>query len=145
MVEIDNQVVIDTVVLVEPKLVIPVLIGSIGRKDFRDERKTFLLGETLPAYNTFQMYFISHYHVGSNNSPPNFHLVHPYCYSKTIRITEPVVCPGHTASFQGDHPGGVTMAMADGAVAFIPEHIDYHTWCVLGDRDSNTPVNLGAL
>ena len=107
--------------------------------------RTFLLGETLPAYNTFQMYFISHYHVGSNNSPPNYHKVYPGCYSKTVRITDPF-CPGHMASFKSDHPGGVTMAMSDGSVHFVNENIQYYVWCVLGDRDSGSPtVSVGSL
>lgn len=121
-------------------------MGRIERK-FKEVpdglSKTFLLGEALPAYSTFHMYFISHYHVGSNNSPPNYHKVHPVCYSKTVRITTPF-CPGHMASFKSEHPGGVTMAMSDGSVLFVDEHIDYHTWCVLGDRDSGTTVSVGS-
>jgi len=122
-------------------------MGRVSRQ-FNEVRdglsKTFLLGETLPAYNTFQMYFISTFHVGSNNSPPNYHKVYPECYSIDTRITTPL-CFAWMSSFKSDHPGGVVMAMADGAVAFIPEHIDYHTWCVLGDRDSGTSVGLGSI
>ena len=101
---------------------------------------TFLLGETLPAYNTFHMYFISTYHVGSNNSPPNYHKVYPVCYSKTVRITDPL-CFCWMASFKSDHTGGVNMAMSDGSVHGISEDIDYYVWCVLGDRDSGATVS----
>ena len=107
--------------------------------------RTFLLGETLPAYSTFQMYFISHFHVGSNNSPPNYHKVYPVCYSRTERITDPF-CPGHMGSFKSDHPGGVTMAMSDGSVHFVNENIQYFVWCVLGDRDSGAvTASVGSL
>jgi hypothetical protein len=123
-------------------------MGTVSRR-FRevpdDLSKTFLLGETLPIYNTFHMYFISHYHVGSNNSPPNYHKVHPYCKSKDKRITDPIPCFAYLASFKSDHPGGVIMAIADETVTFVLEEIDYFTWCVLGDRDSGTTVDLGSL
>ena len=123
-------------------------MGRISRK-FSEApdglSRTFLIGETLPAYSTFQMYFISHYHVGSNNSPPNYHKVYPECYNLTTRITDPL-CFGYMASFKSEHPGGVNMAMSDGSVHFISENIEYFVWCVLGDRDSGSPtVSVGSL
>ena len=117
-------------------------MGRISRK-FSEApdglSRTFLIGETLPAYSTFQMYFISTYHVGSNNSPPNYHKVYPECYNLTTRITDPL-CFGYMASFKSEHPGGVNMAMSDGSVHFISENIEYFVWCVLGDRDSGAPT-----
>jgi prepilin-type N-terminal cleavage/methylation domain-containing protein len=105
---------------------------------------TFLLGETLPAYSTFMMYFASSYNFGPNNSPPNYHKVYPICYNKTMRITDPV-CYAFMASFKSEHPGGVNMATSDGSVHFISENVDYFVWCVLGDRDSGAPVSVGSL
>ena len=102
---------------------------------------TFLLGETLPIYSTFQMYFLSHYHVGSCNSPPNYHTAYPICKSRDTRVTDPP-CYAYMAGFKSEHPGGLNMAMADGGVHFISENIEYRTWCALGDRDSGIPVSV---
>ena len=40
-------------------------------------------------------------------------------------------------AFKSQHPGGVNVAMADGAVRFIEENIDYRTLQMLGDRRDN--------
>ena len=104
--------------------------------------KTFLLGETLPAFSTFQMYFISCWHVGSINPPPNYHKAWPICKSNTRVSTPP--CHAYMCGFKSAHPGSVTMAMADGSVQLINEDIDYYVWCVLGDRDSGATVSAGS-
>jgi hypothetical protein len=37
------------------------------------------------------------------------------------------------------------MALADGSVQFVSEQIEYFVWCVLGDRDSGSPVSANSL
>ena len=105
---------------------------------------TFLLGESLPIYSSFRMYFVSHFHVGSVNSPPNYHKAYPYCRSRDQRMPQPPPCHAYMAAFMSEHPGGVNMAMADGSIHFIGENIEYFVWCVLGDRDSGASVSAGS-
>ena len=106
---------------------------------------TFLMGETLPLYNQFHMYFCSHLHVGSNNAPPNNHEIYPECREARDRYFEGPPCFSLMQGFKSEHPGGVSMAMADGSVHFISENIQYYTWCILGQRDSGAPKSAGSL
>ena len=102
---------------------------------------TFLVGETLPAYNTFDMYFASHMHIGSVNPPLNAHKLGtaPFaqCTETNTRID---TCYAHMGGYKSQHPGGAQMALADGSVQFIAETINYTTWCYLGDKKDNQPV-----
>jgi prepilin-type N-terminal cleavage/methylation domain-containing protein len=45
-----------------------------------------------------------------------------------------------TQAARSYHTGGVHALLCDGAVRFISDNIDRHTWAVLGDRDSQMPV-----
>lgn len=94
---------------------------------------TFLLGETLPVYNTFHMYFASHLHIGSSNPPPNYHLKTSECPpARNARVGN---CYATMSGFKSAHRGGMHMAFADGAVKFVSDSIDYAVWCYLGDKD----------
>ena len=112
--------------------------------------KTFLLGETLPAYSGLQMYFVSCWHVGSVNPPPNYHKVYPACYSKDTSVSGDPLSPGtptcnaYMGGFKSEHSGGINMAMADGSVHCISDDIDYYVWCILGDRDSGATVSASS-
>ena len=107
---------------------------------------TFLVGETLPAYDQFHMYFVSHCHVGSNNAPPNYHKLYPECIEARDTYFEesPLPCYRLMMGFKSEHPGGVTMALADGSVQFVSENIDYYIWCILGGRDDGAPIPAGS-
>ena len=101
---------------------------------------TFLIGETLPIYNSFDMYFASHMHIGTNNPPPNYHQIYTACpKSRNARVD---TCYAHMGGFKSVHPGGVLMGMTDGSVQFISETIDYSTWCYLGDKEDKVPVQI---
>jgi len=100
---------------------------------------TFLIGEHLPAYNTFGMYFASHMHISSTNTPPNHHKVNTTCTKTDSRISS---CYSDMGGFMSQHPGGVNMALSDGSIRFIPETVDYVTWCYLGDKADGNPVEL---
>lgn len=94
--------------------------------------RTFLIGETLPIYSTFHMYFASHLHTGSNNPPPNYHKVYTSCPpSRDRRIG---TCYAHMSGFMSAHGDLVGMALADGSIKYIRESIDYETWCNLGNK-----------
>ena len=121
-------------------------IGRIARRfsDINDGlSNTFLLGETLPIYDQFQMYFCSHLHVGSNNPPPNYHHIYPDCIKAKDSYFENPKCFVLMNGFKSAHPGGVTMAMADGSVQFISDDIEYRMWCILGDRKSGLTKSAG--
>ncbi|WP_339728061.1 DUF1559 domain-containing protein [uncultured Gimesia sp.] len=115
--------------------------GRLSYK-FRDcpdgTSNTFLVGETLPIYSTFNMYFASHMHIGSTNTPPNYFKTYTACpKSRNTRIDS---CYAYMGGFMSRHVGGVHMCMADGGVRFISENIDYETWCYLGDKDDEQVV-----
>lgn len=90
---------------------------------------TYLAGEVLPNLSLHHMLFNSHYIVGSQYFPPNNHQLlgyvnsGPYTSSREAGI-----------GFKSEHPGGVTMAMADGSVDFVNDTIDYVIWFRTGDK-----------
>lgn len=100
---------------------------------------TFLLGESLPIYSTFHMYFASHMQVGTTTAPPNFHKVWTQCPKSDKRID---ACYAHMGGFKSEHPGGLHMAMADASVQFIAETIDFPTWCFLGNKSDGQSVSF---
>lgn len=123
--------------------------GGYKALKFRDCKdgtsNTFLMGETLSAWNSFNMYFVSHAHVGSVNVPPNFHLINPNgCpKAKTARQTGTGGynrCYADMGGFMSDHSGGVQMLLTDGSVRFVSENINYTTWVYLGDRDDGQVI-----
>ena len=94
---------------------------------------TFLIGETLPIYSTFHMYFISHMHIGTSNTPPNYQKIYTACpKAPDSRID---ACYAYMGGYMSGHPGGVVMALSDGSVRFASDTIDYRTWVFLGDKD----------
>jgi len=44
--------------------------------------------------------------------------------------------------FSSAHPGGLNMLIGDASVRFIPDTIDFTTWCRLGDKADGNPVQL---
>lgn len=93
---------------------------------------TFLIGETLPIYSSFNMYFASHMHIGTTNPPPNYFKVYTACpKSRDARVGD---CYAYLGGFMSEHVGGMHMCLGDGSVRFISENIDYQTWCFLGDK-----------
>ena len=106
---------------------------------------TFLVGETLPLYSTFHMYFASHMHIGTENPPPNYHRVFTACNTVSftkdqLRTTRQGTCYASMGGYMSQHVGGLHMCMADGAVKFISENINYNTWTFLGSREDGQVV-----
>ena len=100
---------------------------------------TFLLGETLPIYSTFHMYFASHMHIGTSNPPPNYHKIYATSCPKS-RTSRVDTCYAHMGGFMSQHPGGLHMILTDASVRFVADAIDYTTWCYLGDRTDGKAV-----
>ncbi len=104
---------------------------------------TFLLGERLPAYNSAAMYLMSHEGaLGRTNVPPNYWKVAIQCQDKdrAWNSRPPHNCNGPMSGFSSLHPGGVNMAMSDGAVRFINETIDFYTYNLLGNKADGESV-----
>jgi len=103
---------------------------------------TFLIGEQLPMYSTFMMYFSSHMNVATTNVPPNYHRTSTTCGKQpTARQAD---CYAQMGGFKSEHPGGVMIAFADGSVQFISDSIDYETYQYLGDRSDGQAIPGGA-
>ena len=119
---------------------------SYGIRDCTDgTSNTFLVGETLPLYSTFHMYFASHMHIGTTNPPPNYHKTFAACNTTTftkaqLRATRQGTCYASMGGFMSQHVGGVQMCMGDGSVRFISENINYNTWVYLGDKSDGYAV-----
>jgi prepilin-type N-terminal cleavage/methylation domain-containing protein/prepilin-type processing-associated H-X9-DG protein len=112
---------------------------------------TFMFGETLPIWNGFSMYLVSHGRVlKTTNVPPNWNKVflEQNCDRNAYLTARPATgspgwpdgCP--EPGFMSEHPGTVNMAMGDGSVRSISQNIDYITWNSLGDRQSGVPHPL---
>ena len=118
-----------------------------GRKEYKMARcvdgtsKTFLLGETLPIWSTFHMYFASHMHIGTANPPPNYQKVMFATCPKqpTARVSN---CYATNGGFKSQHAGGVQMCMADASVQFIPDNINYTVWCYLANKEDGQVATL---
>jgi len=103
---------------------------------------TFLIGETIPTWTQFMLYFNSHLSAASTNIPPNYFKTNPQncenpapCYTEGNPPSNPGRgCIPDRSGFNSLHPGGLLMAMSDGSVHFVSETIDYETWVFLGDR-----------
>lgn len=106
---------------------------------------TFLVGESLPLFSTFHMYFASHMHIGTTNPPPNYQKTYSACNLTTftrdqLRTTRQGTCYAYMGGFMSQHVGGLHMCMTDGSVRFISENIDYNTWTTLGDKADGRTV-----
>lgn len=104
---------------------------------------TVFIGETLPIWNSLDMYFSGHMHVGTMNVPPNYHKVDPSCgKAKTSRGGGGTCAyaPSWMGGYKSEHPGGVQVAMTDGSVRFINDGINYALWCYLGDKDDGQAI-----
>ena len=94
--------------------------------------KTLLLGETLPVYSSFMMYFCSALNIATTNPPPNNHLIYTGCPKAPLsRIGD---CYAHMGGFMSEHTGGFQAALADGSVRFIAETIEYDVYQYLGNK-----------
>lgn len=102
---------------------------------------TVLVGESLPAYNSFGMYFVSHAgNIASMNLPPNYHRVYTACTKAGNKSARQDDCYRHMGGYKSEHPGGLNLALTDASVRFVSQTIDYATWCYLGDRDDGTVI-----
>jgi prepilin-type processing-associated H-X9-DG protein len=97
--------------------------------------KTFLIGENLPIYSTFMMYFSGHMNVATTNSPPNYYKVNAEgCPKQPTERYRDAPCYAYMAGFNSLHPGGVNICLTDGSVRFVSETIDYMVYNYLGNR-----------
>jgi len=106
---------------------------------------TFLIGETIPSWTQFMMYFNSHLNCGSTNIPPNYFKINARgCANPALCYTAGVgrPCIPDRSGFNSLHPGGLQMATADGSVHFVSEFIDYETWVYLGDRSDGVAISV---
>jgi len=102
---------------------------------------TLLIGESLPIYSSFRMYFASHMNIASTNTLPNNHRIETECPKAPLsRIND---CYANMGGYMSEHPGGVNLALADGSVHYISETIDYVTYQYLGDREDGEAQNNG--
>jgi prepilin-type N-terminal cleavage/methylation domain-containing protein len=94
--------------------------------------KTLLLGETLPIYSSYMMYFSGALNVASTNPPPNYYRIYTACpKSPTARTGN---CAVYMGGYMSEHPGGFNAALTDGSVRFIVDLIDYRVYQYLGDK-----------
>jgi hypothetical protein len=94
---------------------------------------TILLGETLPIYSSFNMYFVSHAQCASTNIPLNYHKTYTACpKSRGSRLD---TCYAYMGGYKSQHPGGVLISMTDASVRFLPETVDYTVYQYMGGRD----------
>lgn len=103
-------------------------VTNLGIRHVTDgTSNTFLLGETKPHYNQYGS-------VWAINIPESlFHLKINSSYLKTIELSGTADW-GSGSGHASYHTGGAHFLMADGAVKFISENVDYTTYCYLGDR-----------
>jgi prepilin-type N-terminal cleavage/methylation domain-containing protein len=104
---------------------------------------TFLLGEQLPGYTQHALYFHSYLTAPTTNIPPNYHVSRPDCPEPCTAAESdgtPTSCVYSMMGFKSKHPGGLSMAMADGSITFINETIAYQTWVLLGSRSDGFTV-----
>ena len=99
---------------------------------------TFLIGERLPKLYIHGMLWHSHLIVATANVPPNNFKISGCPYERN----DTVPCYQQSQGFNGLHPGGVVMAIADGSVQFVSEQIDYGTWVYLAARNDGFPASL---
>ena len=110
---------------------------------------TFLVGENLPAYNSWAMYFHGHqYNLLTTNLPPNYQNVatqcavnKSQCYSARWAGTYSG-CSSYMAGFKSLHPGGLNMLFTDGSVHFIMDSINYVSWNYLGDKQDGQAISI---
>jgi prepilin-type N-terminal cleavage/methylation domain-containing protein/prepilin-type processing-associated H-X9-DG protein len=96
---------------------------------------TFLIGETLPQYNAFTMYFVTTSNVATTNVPPN-------TAEAAYRIDPSRENYNSTGGFNSRHPGGVQVMMADGSSRWVGDGIDYRLYQFLGNRKDGQIASL---
>jgi prepilin-type N-terminal cleavage/methylation domain-containing protein/prepilin-type processing-associated H-X9-DG protein len=95
---------------------------------------TFLIGETLPQYNDFMMYFVTTSNVATTNVLPNT--------AAAAHATCTWECYAPTGGFNSRHPGGVQVMMADGSSRWVGDGIDYRLYQFLGNRKDGQIASL---
>jgi len=104
---------------------------------------TFLIGETLPEYSDFAMYFVSHLNVASTNMPPNMAAAaYPACKNGSAYVAIKNDCYIVASGFNSRHPGGVQVMMADGSSRWVGDGIEYSLYQYLGNRKDGQIASL---
>lgn len=99
---------------------------------------TILLGETLPHENMHNGAFSTHYPVVATNIPINTFVPDDEWPITGLHLTN----YSRASGIKSRHPGGAHVAMADGAVHFFAQEIDFVTLRTLGTRRGNELVSL---
>jgi prepilin-type N-terminal cleavage/methylation domain-containing protein/prepilin-type processing-associated H-X9-DG protein len=110
-------------------------VTSIAGRDVRDgTSNTIMMGETKPHYSEFGGLW-------TYNVPTSlFSLKLNSSFLKIAELNRTVSwlnAQGH-ASY---HPGGAQFVYADGSVKFLPDSMDYPTYCRAGDRADGKPIS----
>jgi hypothetical protein len=64
------------------------------------------------------------------------------CVALYHGINTTIATSGNTVALQSLHPGGVHVALGDGAVTFMNEDIEFRTYLSLGSRNGGEPADI---
>jgi prepilin-type N-terminal cleavage/methylation domain-containing protein/prepilin-type processing-associated H-X9-DG protein len=94
------------------------------------------LGNNAFATSPWLVGMVSYNHVGSPNSYP--------CQDPANPNSTPYVGPLGSVPATSNHPGGVTVGMADGSVRFVNDSVDLKVWWGLGTRYGREVISSDA-
>jgi prepilin-type N-terminal cleavage/methylation domain-containing protein/prepilin-type processing-associated H-X9-DG protein len=106
--------------------------------------KTIAMGEVLPNCN-YELVRFGYWDSQSWYVATSIPINYDSCYPGPPSWPAAVPCKNWfnyrtSAGFKSRHPGGANFVLADGAVRFISEDIDYVNYQRLGDRQDGDPV-----
>lgn len=94
------------------------------------------LGYSSSYSHPFYLTTVSYNHVGGPNSIP--------CDNSTDAYTIGPIGPMGSVPATSNHPGGVTVGMADGSVRFVRDGVELKVWWGLGTRNGREVISSDA-